>query len=325
MPYYPERRPDLVPAQQKPRPAQQRKKLLCLFLAVLACALVVWGAVGLIRYFSDLSASRQTAAELRQIYDRPVPAAEAPAAEAPVTEAPAAEAAAEPTTVPAPGAGTPVPADDGLLPPVPYPSNPGLRIADRFRDLRKMGRYISGWLRMDSVDEPVVLKDNSYFLTRDATGKKNVNGAIFMDAGTRLETRPYTVILYGHNMKSGSMFGRLRKYRDSGYLRKNRFITFDTLYEDGRYAVFAAAEVSVVPGASGYFDIWSLDDRTRAGREAAIRNLESRAIRGADIDVQPEDPILLLVTCVENDDWRFIVAARRLRDGETESTLTYRK
>ena len=313
MPYYPERRPDLVPAQQKPRPAQQRKKLLCLFLAVLACALVVWGAVGLIRYFSDLSASRQTAAELRSIYDQPVPVTEAPAADLTAVPVP-------PTAVPA----TEVPADYGLLPAIPYPYNSSLRISDRFTDLRRKGKYITGWLRMDSVDEPVVLKDNSYFLTRDATGKKNVNGAIFMDSDTRLETRPYTVILYGHNMKSGSMFGRLRKYRDSGYLRKNRFITFDTLYEDGRYAVFAAAEINVVPGTSGYFDIWSLDDPTRAGREAAIRKLESRAISGVAVDVQPEDQILLLVTCVEDDDYRLVVAARRLRDGETESTLTYR-
>ena len=322
MPYYPERRPDPVPAQQKPRPAQQRKKLLCLFLAVLACALVVWGAAGLIRYFSDLSASRQTAAELRSIYDQPVPVTEAPAAD--VTAVPVPPTAVPATEVPVP-AETPVPADYGLLPAVPYPYNSSLRISDRFTDLRRKGKYITGWLRMDSVDEPVTLKDNSYFLTRDATGKKNVNGAIFMDAGTRLETRPYTVILYGHNMKSGSMFGRLRKYRDGDYLRKNRFITFDTMYEDGRYAVFAAAEINVVPGTSGYFDIWSLDDPTRAGREAAIRKLESRAISGVSVDVQPEDQILLLVTCVEDDDYRLIVAARRLRDGETESTLTYRK
>ena len=97
------------------------------------------------------------------------------------------------------------------------------------------------------------------------------------------------------------------------------------MYEDGRYAVFAAAEINVVPGTSGYFDIWSLDDHTRAGREAAIRKLESRAISGNAVDVQPEDQILLLVTCVEDDDYRLVVAARRLRDGETESTLTYRK
>ena len=314
MPYYPERRPDLVSAQQKPRTAQQRKKLLCLFLAVLACALVVWGAVGLIRYFSDLSASRQTAAELRSIYDQPVPVTEAPAADLTAVPVP-------PTAVPA----TEVPADYGLLPSVPYPYNSALHIADRFKDLQRKGRYIVGWLRMDSVDEPVVLKDNSYFLTRDATGKKNVNGAIFMDAGTRLETRPYTVILYGHNMKSGSMFGRLRKYRDISYLRKNRFITFDTMYEDGRYAVFAAAEINVVPGTSAYFDIWSLDDRTAAGRAEALRNLEIHSLHSNIIDVRPDDQILLLVTCVEDDDYRFIVAARRLRDGETESTLTYRK
>ena len=43
------------------------------------------------------------------------------------------------------------------------------------------------------------------------------------------------------------------------------------------------------------------------------------------VAVQTEDQILLLVTCVEDDDYRLIVAARRLRDGETESTLTYRK
>ena len=306
MPYYPERRPDLVSAQQKPRTAQQRKKLLCLFLAVLACALVVWGAVGLIRYFSDLSASRQTAAELRSIYDQPVPVTEAPAADLTAVPVP-------PTAVPA----TEVPADYGLLPAVPYPYNSSLRISDRFTDLRRKGKYITGWLRMDSVDEPVVLKDNSYFLTRDATGKKNVNGAIFMDSSARLETRPYTVILYGHNMKSGNMFGRLRKFRDISYLQKNRFITFDTLYEDGRYVVFAAAEINTVPGTSAYFDIWSLNDRTADGRTEALRKLKIRSLHGFTADVQPKDQVLLLVTCVEDDDYRFIVAARRLRPGET--------
>ena len=322
MPYYPERRPDPVPAEKKPGAAQLRKKLLCLFLAVLACILVIWGASGLIRYFSDLSASRQTAGELRQIYDQPTPAAEVPLPEP--TAVPVPPTAIPATEVPVP-AETPVPADYGLLPAVPYPYNSSLRISDRFTDLRRKGKYITGWLRMDSVDEPVALKDNSYFLTRDATGKKNVNGAIFMDSGTRLETRPYTVILYGHNMKTGNMFGRLRKYRDISYLRKNRFITFDTMYEDGRYAVFAAAEINVVPGTSGYFDIWSLDDRTAAGRAEALRNLEVHSLHSNIIDVRPDDQILLLVTCVEDDDYRLIVAARRLRDGETESTLTYRK
>lgn len=39
-------------------------------------------------------------------------------------------------------------------------------------------------------------------------------------------------------MKSGNMFGRLRKYKESAYFNSHRIITFDTLYEDGQYAVF---------------------------------------------------------------------------------------
>ena len=313
MPYYPEKRPDLAEREKLEKAAQQRKKLLRLFIVLPACALIAWGVAGLARYISDLSASRQTSSELREIYDRPEQ--EPAGLPAEITETPVPVATEPPVTAAPAAVETPAPASV-LLPEVPYPGNPGAVISGRFRDLRKKGKYIVGWLRMADVDEPVVLKDNTYFLDHDAEGKKNVNGAIFMDSSARLETRPYTVILYGHNMKSGNMFGRLRKFRDISYLQKNRFITFDTLYEDGRYVVFAAAEINTVPGTSAYFDIWSLNDRTADGRTEAIRKLKIRSLHGFTADVQPEDQILLLVTCVEDEDYRFIVAARRLRDGE---------
>lgn len=313
MPYYPEKRPDLAEREKLEKAAQQRKKLLRLFIVLPACALIAWGVAGLARYISDLSASRQTSSELREIYDRPTP--EPAGLPAEITETPAPAVTAVPVTAAPAAVETPAP-PSVHLPEVPYPDNPAAVISGRFRDLRKKGKYIVGWLRMADVDEPVVLKDNTYFLDHDAEGKKNVNGAIFMDSSARLETRPYTVILYGHNMKSGNMFGRLRKFRDISFLQKNRFITFDTLYEDGRYVVFAAAEINTVPGTSAYFDIWSLNDRTTDGRTEALRKLKIRSLHGFTADVQPDDQILLLVTCVEDDDYRFIVAARRLRSGE---------
>ena len=75
-------------------------------------------------------------------------------------------------------------------------------------------------MTMDDLDEPVVHKDNTFFLDHDAMGKRNANGAIFMDQGTSLLTRPYTILLYGHNMKTGAMFGNLRKYEDFSYCFK---------------------------------------------------------------------------------------------------------
>ena len=313
MPYYPEKRPDLAEREKLEKAAQQQKKLLRLFIVLPACALIAWGVTGLARYISDLSASRQTSSELREIYDRPEQ--EPAGLPAEITETPVPVATEPPVTAAPAAVETPAPSSV-LLPEVPYPDNPAAVISGRFRDLRKKGKYIVGWLRMADVDEPVVLKDNTYFLDHDAEGKKNVNGAIFMDSSARLETRPYTVILYGHNMKSGNMFGRLRKFRDISYLQKNRFITFDTLYEDGKYVVFAAAEINTVPGTSAYFDIWSLNDLSCESRSEALRKLKIRSLHGFTADVQPDDQILLLVTCVEDEDYRFILAARRLRDDE---------
>ena len=316
MPYYPEKRPDLAERDQQLKAAQQRKKLLRLFIVVPACAMLIWGITGLIRYGSDLSASRQTAAELREIYEQPTDAPVPEIIEVPapaITEAPAA-AVSVPAETPSPAAAT-------LLPEIPYPQNPGKLISERFSSLRKKGKYIVGWLRMDSVDEPVVLKDNTYFLDHDAEGKKNANGAIFMDSGTRLETRPYTVILYGHNMRSGAMFGRLKKYKEAGYYYRHRVIQCDTLYEEGQYAVFAVETISLTPGLSKYLNLTDLRSADRETRRTALDMLIRHNMHTSMLDVNVEDQLLLLITCVGDDDERLVVAARRLREGEKADSL----
>ena len=215
--------------------------------------------------------------------------------------------------------------DKDTLQAIAYPDNPNLKISERFRKLRKKGKYIIGWLSFDQVDEAVVQKDNIYFLTHDAKGKKNSNGAIFLDSGISLKTRPYTIILYGHNMKSGNMFSRLKKYEESAYFYKHRIITFDTMYEDGQYVVFAVMEISTTPGVARWFDLWSLTTDIYENREEAIRTLERRSVISSALDVQADDQILLLVTCLDGDPERLVVAARRLREGEQAHQLHIKK
>ena len=329
MPYYPERKPEPSGGEQKqPRPAEKRGKLIRLGLLVFSCALVLFGAVKLIGYGADLVSSRNTSRELQRLHEAGETAAPAPEQAIPETpvasETKASESKAPETTVSATGAPEmPVP-ETGSLQPVPYPDNPGLKVSARFRELRKKSGYIMGWLSMDGLEEAVALKDNTFFLTHDAMGKKNRNGALFLDAGTYLLTRPYTLFVYGHNMKSGSMFGRLKKYKDSAYCFSHRIITFDSLYEEGKYAVFAVAEINTVPGTGSWFDLWALDTDSRAEREKAIRALEGRSVHGSILDVQADDQLLLLITCLDGEDERLVVAARRLRENETETGLTLR-
>ena len=343
MPYYLEKKPEFPEEpKQEMKTTEKRRKLLRLSLAVVFCLLIGYGGIRLILYYSDLSASRETGRELRQIRDQadsetasfvpaeaetgspsPAPAGQEPQSrETMLTDdgalPPGQDQRREETELTAGGT------DEDLLRPIPYPDNPKLEISEQFRRLRKKSRYIIGWIRVDEMDEAVAQKDNTFFLNHDAMGKRNSNGAIFLDSDIRLLTRPYTFFLYGHNMKSGNMFGRLKKYKESAYFYRHRIISFDTMYEEGRYAVFSVMEMNTVPGTGLWYDLWALNSNSAGEREKAIRTLEKRSAVTSVLDVRADDQLLLLITCLDGETERLVVAARRLRNDETEDRLTLR-
>ena len=298
MPYYPPQR------EREPENHPPRKKTVLRGMIFCASALlIVYGAVRLTGYFTDLASSRQTVRELREAAAQPEASAEPELRDAPVTEIPATEAPAP--LLPPDNA---EPAD--TLPRVPYPN--GYELVPRIQKLRKKSDNVIGWLTMDDLDEPVAMKDNSFFLDHDAMGKRNVNGSIFMDEDTNLLTRPYTILLYGHNMKTGAMFGNLRKYGEHSYCFTHRFLQFDTLYEEGKYEIFAVSTISLTPGKAKYVNLTALQSADRRNRREALDAL----IRASDFvstaKVTEEDQLLLLITCDGEDDERLVVTAKRL-------------
>ena len=104
----------------------------------------------------------------------------------------------------------------------------------------------AGWITIDGtkIDYPVMLtpNDGDYYLKRNVNGEDDINGTLFMDPRTDLVQRSTNIIIYGHNMKSGAMFGSLKKYLDEDYWREHAQIRFDTIYEKGTYEVFAVCQ-----------------------------------------------------------------------------------
>lgn len=304
-----------------PRNTRTRRIALQLATAVLSVVFVIsagnllgYGA----EYLSSIIASyslRHTYQEERRQEDQrtPIPA------ESTATPVPTPESSQLP-----PDEETPLPTATPVerLKAVPYPNNPYTIMSSRFSKIRRQNKDIIGWLTIDGlVDEAVVQRDNQYYLNRDYKGYHNNNGAIFLDEVTSLRTRPYTLMLYGHNMKSGRMFGGLRNFEDLTFYRKNPFITFDTIYEDGRYVIFAACTISTNVKNWRYVNWSHMNSTSVALRKEAIDSLFRFSVYGRYIDVQPDDQILLLVTCVAEEEDRRVIAARRLRDGETEEEL----
>ena len=346
------------PKQDRPEQGASKKndpnRWIRIGLLSLSLVLILYGGIRLIIYGSEWLSARNTSQELREAAEEPVPTPtegmpwdqpEALQPESPAAETETAEAAEDvrpegteipgETAIPEETVKPPATAEaatdaqaavkEDLLPEIPYPENPGLNVPERFQRLLKKSESIVGWLKMVQVDEAVVKKDNTYYLTHDALGKRNSNGAIFMDESTMLLTRPYTIMLYGHNMRSGAMFGHLKKFRDPAYAFQNRIVQLDTIFEEGTYAVFAAGVVSLIPGASHYVSLYGLASRSRSARETALAAMISASDISCVLDVGVEDQLLLLITCVDDDNERLVVAARRLREGETENSLTMRR
>lgn len=320
MPYYPQ-------GPQEPPKKQAPKGLILFrrFLLYLSVLLIAYGICRLAGYGIDWAFSRLTTRELREIAQATEPAAvPAPetAAAAAATPVPTAAPSPGPTAVPAVAPAKAAPRLSDELPAVSYPN--GLQVNPRIRNLRKKSQYIIGWLTMDGLDEPVAQKDNDFFLDHDATGRRNVNGSLFLDEDTRLMTRPYTFFIYGHNMKTGAMFGSLHKYEQTAFCNKHRFIQFDTLYEEGQYAIFAVATIRLTPGTAGYLSLSDLQSTRRKARQKALNTLSALSVYSNILDVNEEDQLLLLITCVGDDNQRLVVAARRLRENESPDRLTMR-
>ena len=199
----------------------------------------------------------------------------------------------------------------------------GYRGNEKILRLQRESPYIVGLLQMDGMKSPeaVVKQDNTFYLTHDAFGNRNSNGAIFMDESISLETRPYTILLYGHNMKTGEKFGMLRKFEDFSYYYQHRIFRLTLTYDDGEYVIFSVADVDLTPGSRNYISLTGLRSSDRNTRLKALNSLIGCSVHQNNLDVNEEDQLVLLITCVGDDDERLIVAGRRLREGEQADKL----
>ena len=300
---------------------RNRKNILPLAALLLFAGIFIFSLIQVISYFADYFSAKDASSELREIYyaqeeETPLPSPEPTALPTP---APTQQAASLPLAVPTPA---PAPTIPVYLPEQRYPTNYYATVSSRFQKLQRQNPDIIGWLTLpDLLDEAVVQRDNSYYLRRDYRGYHNTNGAIFLEENCSLKTRPYTLILYGHNMKTGAMFGCLRNYENLAFYKKNPFITFDTAYEKGRYVIFSITTASLKSYDRNFLNFGKLHSSNTIWRQEAISFLRQNSLHYSFIDVQPQDQLLVLVTCVDDDTERRLLAARRIREDETEAML----
>lgn len=210
-------------------------------------------------------------------------------------------------------------------------------VQEDFLKLYEANKDIVGWLKAgDRIDDPVVQRDNDYYLTHNFYGKSDSNGTLFLNMNNALIPRDDVLLIHGHNMRSGAMFGTLLKDMNYEYMCQYPLISFRTIYdaEDVYYTPIAAFNASMMPENAEYFDITQIvfEDDTPDGTEgterkskayqAYLEDLDERTIWKPLVDVNVEDELLMLVTCSYfQEDGRFVLVCRKLREDEDPERL----
>lgn len=192
---------------------------------------------------------------------------------------------------------------------------------EEFKPIVKRNEDTIGWISIEGVvDQPIVYRDNNFYLTHDFDKKNNKCGAIFLDVNHPLHASTQNLLLYGHNMKDETMFGKLAEYSKNNFLHANYKVTLETRYEKFTYIIFAVNQITLNVNASNFIYFWG--HPTFENNEVFnnyINDIYERSLYTRFLDVNPSDTLLTLVTCVDKD--RLILFARRQREDETDACI----
>ncbi len=165
-----------------------------------------------------------------------------------------------------------------------------------FKKLQSINKEIVGWIRFDNPEKisyPIVQgKDNDKYLKKTVEGKKNSAGSIFMDAYSRADFSDKNTFIYGHNMKNGSMFGLLRKYKSFDFYKENPYFYIYT--PDGREVKYQVYAVCIVEDTSESYNKFYENDDAYLKYLQYIKSI-SRYDTGVEVTAQTQ--LVSLSTC----------------------------
>ncbi len=180
-----------------------------------------------------------------------------------------------------------------------------------------------GWLTIDGtpINNPVMFTpDNQdYYLDKDFYGNYLKAGTLFIDANSQIGADESNIIIYGHNMKNQTMFGSLKKYANYDYYQEHKYITFDTLYETGKYEVMVSFYAKILQANDQSFKYYKFTRATCAdGYQIFLDNVFDKALYKTAITKDmckfgQGDRFITLSTCSHHtENGRFVVIAKKV-------------
>lgn len=288
------------------------KKIISIVLLIIAVVCLLTAIFFIIQGFTD---DRHTATTLENLQPgassvvgtedlkqtvtpSPTPVA-TPVAEA--TDSP--EPTAEPTVAPTPTA-------------TPAVDNP-------YKDSYLANSDMAAWLQIPGtdIDYPVMWtpEDENYYLYRDFDGSNNKNGCLILDTDSSLDPLTTNLIIHGHNMRSGAMFGNLTDYEDPAFYEEHKQIVLYTEECLRNYEVIAVFRSQVYKKSDEVFKFYKFFQANTAEEfDDFYKNIKELSLYDTGVTAEFGDHFLTLSTCVYHvEQGRFVVVAKEVEPGDT--------
>lgn len=188
-------------------------------------------------------------------------------------------------------------------------------ILEKYAGLYEENADLVGWLSIEGmvIDYPVMQnEDDKYYLHHDFYGQDSKYGCLYVKEQADLDDGT-NFIIYGHNMRDGSMFGDLDFYLKESFYEEHSRVSFDTLYEERVYeivAVFRSQVYNIEDEVFKYYQFYQAD--TREEFDAFYSNIKELSLYDTGVEAQFGDTFLTLSTCASHvEDGRLVVVAKR--------------
>lgn len=196
------------------------------------------------------------------------------------------------------------------------------RIANPYADSFLANKDMAAWLQIPgtNIDYPVMWtpEDETYYLYRAFDGSENKNGCLLLDTDSCLDPLTTNLIIHGHNMKSGAMFGNLTDYEDQDFYENHKNIILYTEECQRNYEVIAVFRSQVYRKTDEVFKFYKFFQAdTQEEFDDFYNNIKQLSQYDTGVTAEFGDHFLTLSTCVYHvEQGRFVVIAKEVEPGD---------
>lgn len=197
-----------------------------------------------------------------------------------------------------------------------------IKILKRYSLLYGKNPDFIGWLKIEGtkIDYPVMYtpSDEEYYIHRNFDQEYSSAGTLFIDTSSVPTGRKTdNILIYGHNMKSGTMFSGLLDYASEDFYQGHKYIKFDTLEEIGTYEVIAAFHTRVYSDDDTdhyhYYDFFNA--RNAEEFDEYVQYVKSNTPYTIPTTAEYGDQLITLSTCAYHvNDGRYVVVAKKIEE-----------